>query len=215
MLFYFQDHALDTGRRELRRGADLVAVEPQVFDLLLYLLKNRERVVTKDDLFASVWGGRIVSDSTLTSRINAARTAIGDNGKAQALLRTIPRKGFRFVGEVSEGEAATSSDRTMGEHAADPPPQLIVDRPSIAVLPFENMSEDRSLELIVNGLAEDVIALLARVPGFFVIARASSFLYAKNAPEVRQIGTELGVRYVVTGSARSSAERVRITVQLV
>ena len=214
MKFVFSGQILDAGLRELRRNRELVPVEPQVFDLLLYLLKNRDRVVTKDDLIASVWGGRIVSDSTLTSRINAARTAIGDNGKSQALLRTIPRKGFRFVGEVTEG-GPSSSDRGTSEHVADPPPQLIADRPSIAVLPIENLSDDRGLELIVNGLAEDIIALLARVPGFFVIARASSFLYARNAPEVRQIGTELGVRYVVTGSARSSEARVRITVQLV
>ena len=208
MKFVFSGQILDAGLRELRRNRALVPVEPQVFDLLLYLLKNRDRVVSKDDLFASVWGGRVVSDSTLTSRINAARTAIGDNGKSQTLLRTIPRKGFRFVGEVTEGESPS-------EHVADPPPQLIADRPSIAVLPFENLSDDRGLELTVNGLAEDIIALLARVPGFFVIARASSFLYARNTPEVRQIGTELGVRYVVTGSARSSESQVRITVQLV
>jgi TolB-like protein len=198
----------------LRRNRELVPVEPQVFDLLLYLLKNRDRVVTKDDLIASVWGGRVVSDSTLTSRINAVRTAIGDSGKTQTLLRTIPRKGFRFVGEVTEG-ASASTDRGTAEPAGDPPPQMIADRPSIAVLPFENMSDDQGLELIVNGLAEDIIALLARVPGFFVIARASSFQYARNTPEVRQIGTELGVRYVVTGSARSAESRVRITVQLV
>jgi TolB-like protein/Flp pilus assembly protein TadD len=212
--FVFSGQILDVGLRELRRNRELVPVEPQVFDLLLYLLKNRDRVVSKDDLIAGVWGGRVVSDSTLTSRINAVRNAIGDNGKSQTLLRTIPRKGFRFVGEVTEGDPA-SSDRRTSEADGDPPPQLIADRPSIAVLPFENMSDDRSLELIVNGLAEDIIALLARVPGFFVIARTSSFLYAKNAPEVRQIGTELGVRYVVTGSARSSEARVRITVQLV
>jgi TolB-like protein/Flp pilus assembly protein TadD len=213
--FVFSGQILDAGLRELRRDRELVAVEPQVFDLLLYLLKNRDRVVSKDDLIAGVWGGRVVSDSTLTSRINAARTAIGDSGKNQALLRTIPRKGFRFVGEVTEEAASTPSDRDTGDHGADSPPQLIADRPSIAVLPFENLSDDRGLELIINGLAEDVIALLARVPGFFVIARASSFLYARNAPEVRQIGTELGVRYVVTGSARSSQDRVRITLQLV
>src|ERR1051325_2670754 len=98
--FVFSGQILDAGLRELRRNRELIAVEPQVFDLLLYLLKNRDRVVSKDDLIAGVWGGRVVSDSTLTSRINAARTAIGDTGKSQALLRTIPRKGFRFVGEV-------------------------------------------------------------------------------------------------------------------
>jgi adenylate cyclase len=102
-----------------------------------------------------------------------------------------------------------------GAQGVDSLPPLIADRPSIAVLPFENLSEDRALELIANGLAEDIIALLARVPGFFVIARASSFIYAQRAAEIRQVGAELGVRYVVTGSARSSADRVRVTVQLV
>ncbi len=189
-------------------------MEPQVFDLLVYLLKNRDRVVSKDDLIAGVWGGRVVSDSTLTSRINAVRTAIGDSGRSQTLLRTIPRKGIRFVGEVTDDAPGPASEKPAVESGSEPPP-LIADRPSIAVLPFENMSEDRGLELIVNGLAEDVIALLARVPGFFVIARASSFQYMRQTPDTRQVGTELGVRYVVTGSARSSQSQVRITVQLV
>jgi pimeloyl-ACP methyl ester carboxylesterase/DNA-binding winged helix-turn-helix (wHTH) protein len=98
----FSDHTLDTDRRELRRGCEPVAVEPQVFDLLVFLVENRDRVVSKDDLTAAVWGGRIVSDSTLTSRINAARKAVGDNGKDQKLIRTIARKGIRFVCAVDE-----------------------------------------------------------------------------------------------------------------
>jgi DNA-binding winged helix-turn-helix (wHTH) protein len=96
--FFFADHVLDTARRELRRGSERVAVEPQVFDLLIYLLENRDHVVSKDDLIASVWGGRIVSESTLTSRINAARKAVGDSGDEQNVIRTIARKGIRFVG---------------------------------------------------------------------------------------------------------------------
>jgi DNA-binding winged helix-turn-helix (wHTH) protein/alpha-beta hydrolase superfamily lysophospholipase len=100
--FLFTDHVLDIDRRELRRGAGLIAVEPQVFDLLVYLLQSRDRVVSKDDLIASVWQGRIVSESTLTSRINAARKAVGDSGEDQQLIRTIPRKGFRFIGAVTE-----------------------------------------------------------------------------------------------------------------
>src|SRR5690242_21823864 len=91
---------LDGDRRELRRGADPIAVEPQVFDLLIFLVQNRDRVVTKDDLIESIWGGRVVSDSTLTSRINAARKAIGDSGQQQKLIRTIARKGLRFIGDV-------------------------------------------------------------------------------------------------------------------
>jgi TolB-like protein/Flp pilus assembly protein TadD len=210
VLFLFEDFVLDSDRRELRAGSTIVPIEPQAFDLLVYLIENRNRVISKDDLIASVWGGRIVSDSTLDSRINAVRKALGDSGKEQRLIRTIARKGVRFVGEVRQ----TARDPANG-HGADLLPPLITDRPSIAVLPFENLSEDHALELIATGLAEDIIALLARVPGFFVIARASSFVYAQRPTEVRDVGAELGVRYVVTGSARSSAERVRVTVQLI
>src|SRR5215472_2309441 len=102
MQFRFADYMLDTNRRELRRGSELIAAEPQVFDLLVHLVQNRERVVSKDDLIASVWSGRIVSNSTLTSRINAARKAVADNGQDQRLIRTISRKGFRFIGDVRE-----------------------------------------------------------------------------------------------------------------
>jgi TolB-like protein len=215
--FRFENHVLDIDRRELRRGSDLIALEPQVFDLLLFLVQNRDRVVSKDDLIASVWHGRIVSDSTLTSRINAARKALGDSGKEQRLIRTVARKGLRFVGQVDHDRArsAAATDSLENGHAMEALPPLIADRPSIAVLPFENLSDDRALELIANGLAEDIIALLARVPGFFVIARASSFIYRPGSTEVRRIGGELGVRYVVTGSARGSEGRVRITVQLI
>lgn len=108
MLFAFGDYSLDARRRELRRGGELVAIEPQVFDLLVYLIQNRDRVVSKDDLLAGVWGGRIVSESTLTSRINAARRAVGDSGAEQALIRTVARKGLRFVGTVSEGAEPAS-----------------------------------------------------------------------------------------------------------
>src|SRR5215213_6320191 len=100
--FRFREYGLDTLRRELTRGPALVQAEPQVFDLLVYLIENRDRVVTKDDLIASVWQGRIVSDSTLTSRISAARKAVGDTGGEAQLIRTIPRKGLRFVGTVTE-----------------------------------------------------------------------------------------------------------------
>jgi TolB-like protein len=214
VLYLFENFALDGERRELRAAGTPVPIEPQVFDLLVYLIDNRERVVSKDDLIASIWGGRVVSDSTLDSRVNAVRKALGDSGKEQRLIRTFARKGLRFVGALQDRGEPTESD-VPAAAATDTHPPMIADRPSIAVLPFENLSEDRALELIVNGLAEDVIALLARVPGFFVIARASSFLYARRPAEMRQVGAELGVRYVVTGSVRASAERVRITVQLV
>jgi len=106
VLYRFEDYLLDTDRRELERGGEPVALEPQVFDVLVCLIRNRDRVVSKDDLLQEVWGGRIVSESTLTSRINAARKAVGDSGAEQALIRTVARKGLRFVGAVSEGPQA-------------------------------------------------------------------------------------------------------------
>ena len=123
MQFFFENHILDASRRELRRGPQLIALEPQVFDLLIYLIQNRDRVVSKDDLIASVWGGRIVSDSTLASRINAARKAVGDNGDIQKIIRTIARKGVRFVCAVHEqGAAAHDADARAVREA---PPQEI------------------------------------------------------------------------------------------
>jgi pimeloyl-ACP methyl ester carboxylesterase/DNA-binding winged helix-turn-helix (wHTH) protein len=121
VLFRFGDYALDTDRRELVRGGGLVAVEPQVFDLLVYLIRNRERVVSKDDLIEGVWGGRIVSESTLTSRINAARRAVGDSGAEQALIRTVARKGLRFVGAVREsaGQTPALADTGSSRPASD------------------------------------------------------------------------------------------------
>jgi adenylate cyclase len=136
MRYLFGEYALDTARRELRRGTDVVAVTPQVFDLLDYLIRHRERVVTRDDLIGAIWKGRIVSDAALTTRLNGARSAIGDSGDEQRLIRTLPRKGFRFVGEVREEREAAGPD-----DAAESAPAL-PDRPSIAVLPFANMSGD-------------------------------------------------------------------------
>src|SRR6516164_3156 len=102
LLYCFEDYALDLDRRELRRGTSLIPLQPQVFDLLAYLIRNRDRVVSKDDLIAAIWSGRIVSESALTTRINAARNAIGDSGDNQHLIKTLPRKGIRFVGVVRE-----------------------------------------------------------------------------------------------------------------
>jgi DNA-binding winged helix-turn-helix (wHTH) protein/pimeloyl-ACP methyl ester carboxylesterase len=120
--FRFEHYELDSDRRELRRGSEQIALEPQVFDLLIYLVQNRDRLVSKDDLIASVWGGRIVSDSTLTSRINAARKAVGDSGEEQHLIRTTPKKGFRFVGDVTE-LAKGGESRSLPTQA--PPPQEV------------------------------------------------------------------------------------------
>jgi TolB-like protein len=215
MKFVFGDHKLDTDRRELRRGSESVVLQPQVFDLLVYLVQNRDRVVSKDDLIATVWGGRIVSDSTLTSRINAARKAVGDSGGEQKLIRTIARKGLRFVGAVTTHEAAPSAGSSADEaHALARPALPLPDRPAIAVLPFVNMSDDPEQEYFSDGISEDIITALSKLRWFFVIARNSSFIYKGKAVHLKQIADELGVGYVVEGSVRKIGDRVRITAQL-
>src|SRR3954453_5922030 len=141
MTLSFGDYEIDIERREVRRAKTAVAVEPQVFDLLVYLVQNRDRVVSKDDLIASVWGGRSISDSTLTSRINAARKAIGDSGETQKLIRTVQRKGLRFVGQIREQTDASEPAGATSIGVDAPAPALALpDRPAIAVLPFVNMS---------------------------------------------------------------------------
>jgi TolB-like protein/Tfp pilus assembly protein PilF len=190
---------------------------PQVFDLLLYLIQNRERVVSKDDVLDAVWSGRIVSESTLTSHINAVRKAIGDNGEEQRLIRTVARKGFRFVGEIREGRASDGQNSpTMQpvkvDEASAP---ALPDKPSIAVLAFQNLSGDPEQEYFADGVVEDIITALSRMRWLFVIARNSSFTYKGRAVDVKQIGRELGVRYVLEGSVRKLANRVRITGQLI
>lgn len=219
MQFLFADHTLDTDRRELRRRGLPIAIEPQVFDLLAYLLQNRQRVVSKDDLFASVWGGRIVADSTLASRINAARKAVGDSGEEQRLIRTIARKGIRFVGEVQSLPGGNEPAQAAGPQRAElqEPRRAALpssDRPAIAVLPFVNMSGDPEQEYFSDGISEDIITALSKLRWFFVIARNSSFTYKGKSVHMKQVAEELGVGYVVEGSVRKEGERVRITVQL-
>jgi len=210
--FIFGEYTLDTDTRELRRRDTLISVQPLVFDLLTYLLRNRERVVSKDDLFAAVWAGRIVSDSTLGTHINAARRAIGDNGDAQKMIRTVPRKGVRFVGEVKT--PAARIEPAQADRPSSTRPSLSSDRPTIALLPFVNMSGEPQQEYFSDGISEDIIAALTRLRWFYVVARNSSFSYKGRAVQLKQIGEELGACYIVEGSVRKEGERVRITVQL-
>jgi TolB-like protein/Tfp pilus assembly protein PilF len=214
LLFLFDNFSVDTDRRELRHDGELRSVEPQVFDLLEFLIRNRNHLVSRDELLAAVWHGRIVSESTLASRINAARAAIGDNGEDQRLIRTIMRKGIRFVGtahEEQKSEVATTSGAAEQPRSVLPLP----DRPSIAVLPFSNMSGDREQDYFADGICEDIITGLSKLRWFFVIARNSSFTYKEKAVDVRQVGRELGVRYILEGSVRKGGNRVRITAQLI
>jgi DNA-binding winged helix-turn-helix (wHTH) protein len=203
--YLFEEYAFDTDRRELHRGADVVSVAPQVFDLLDYLIRNRERVVSKDDLINAIWNGRSVSDAALTTRLNAARTAIGDSGEEQHLIKTLPRKGFRFVGPVREVQWAAGGEVANNPVEPTKPALTLPDKPSIAILPFTNLSADPEQDYFADGMVEDIITALSRFKALFVIARNSSFTYKGRTVDVKQIGRELGVRYVLEGSVRKAA----------
>jgi TolB-like protein len=211
----FEGFTLDADRRELGQGSQLIAIGPQVFDVLVYLVKNRDRVVSKDELLDGVWGGRIVSLSTLGSHISAVRRAVGDNGGEQRLIRTVARKGFRFVGDVQETVAAAQHATPRFTTAIDQDRLEYSDKPSIAVLPFRNLSGDPQQEYFADGMVEEITTAIARIPWLFVIAPNSSFTYKDKLTDLTQVARELGVRYLLEGSVRRAENRVRISGKLI
>lgn len=204
--YFFDDFSLDTERRELRRGSDIVAIAPQVFDLLCYLIGNRERVVSKDDLISSIWQGRAVSDVALSTRLNAVRRALQDSGDEQRLIKTFPRKGVRFVAAIRE---ALPTATVAGS------PSPAAGKSSLVVLPFANLSPDPAQDYFVDGVTESLTTDLSRMAGIFVIGRNTAFSYKGKHVDLKQIGHELGVRYVLEGSVQRAGTRMRINIQLV
>ena len=215
MSISFEGFTLDVERRELGQKSQLIAIGPQVFDVLVYLVKNRDRVVGKDELLDAVWGGRIVSLSTLGSHISAVRRAVGDNGDEQRLVRTVARKGFRFVGDVHETRAATERATPLLTTATEHDRLEYADKPSIAVLPFRNLSGDPQQEYFADGMVEEITTAIARIPWLFVVAPASSFTYRDKPVDLTQVARELGVRYLLEGSVRRAKNRVRISGKLI
>jgi TolB-like protein len=215
MRYFFEEYAFDTDLRELYRGTSPVSVTPQVFDLLDYLIRHRDHVVSKDDLISAVWNGRIISDAALATRMNAARAAIGDDGDKQRLIKTLPRKGFRFIGAVQEGQSpaiapirsARNDDATQRPFS---PPHL-----SMVVLPFANLSGDPEQDYFVDGITESLTTDLSHIWGSFVIGRHTAFTYKGKAVDLKQIGRDLNVGYVLEGSVRRGGDRLRVNVQLV
>lgn len=217
MLLMFEDCVLDLGRRELKRAAMVVAMPPKVFDLLAYLACRHERVVSRTELINDVWDGRVVSESTLASHINAVRKAVGDDGQQQRVIRTMSRKGFRLTAAVRVADPEAGAGRPDIEYArmSKEAASALSDKPSIAVLPFVNLSGDPQQDYLADGVVEDIIVALSRYRWLFVVARNSSFTYKGKSVDVTQIGRELGVRYVLEGSWRKSANRFRVTGQLI
>ncbi len=222
MRLAFSGYEINQERRELTFQGQAVAVGPQVFDILVYLATHRDRVVSKDELLQAVWRGRIVSESTITSHINAVRKAIGDSGSEQRLVRTLSRKGFRFVGDVETVSVETMAEPMPLANASSVAAEVserqglsLPGKPSIAVLPFQNLSGDPEQDYFADGVVEDVITALSRLRWLFVIARNSSFTYKGQLVDVKAVGRELGVRYILEGSLRKSGNRVRITGQVI
>jgi TolB-like protein/DNA-binding winged helix-turn-helix (wHTH) protein len=241
MQYRFADFELDLSQQELRRLGESVHIEPQVFDVIVHLVRNHDRIVSKDELIEAVWNGRIISEAALSSRINGARRALGDNGTDQFFIRTLHKRGFRFVGDVraiSAPETDSEAARLVPDDSAAPanaPVRVSVSsevsrlddivsesvkaeantRPSIAVLPFGNMSGDPENDYFSYGLTEDIIRLLARNRWLSVISRHSTVAFQGRVVDAREVGELLGVRYVMVGSVRKSRDTVRITAELV
>jgi TolB-like protein len=209
MVYRFEDFELDLDRVELRRAGKPVPMEPQVFALLALLVENAERMVSKDEIHDRIWSGRVVSDAALNSRIRSARQAVGDDGKAQRLIRTVRSSGFRFVGTVSTGGPAASSGPAPAAAAATG-----MSRPCIAVLPFENQSEDPAQDFFADAVAADIIAALSKHRWIEVLSRSATFGFKGRPVDIRQLARDLNATYVVEGTVRRSGDRIRVSVQL-
>jgi adenylate cyclase len=234
MRLAFGDYELDTALFELRRSGVPHPVEPQVFDLLVYLAKHRDRIVSRGELLDELWAGRVVTESTLSSRIKAARQAIGDNGRSQSCIATFNRRGYRFVAEVQE--QPETDVRARATHTPDgnvimrgvidgsanvdgaclfprePGPHP--DRPSLAVLPFSHSLGNDAIAWTAEVLGEDIGIQLARIPGFLVVSRNSTERYRGREVGIGQIREELGIDYLVQGSVWEMGNRLRVSVQL-
>jgi TolB-like protein len=207
----FANYELDLDAAELRRDAKTIAVEPQVFDLIRFFAENAGRLVTRDDIIEGVWGGRIVSDAAISTRIAAVRKALGDDGKAQRVIKTVSRRGFRFLPDARRDETfePAPTSRLEPERGRLPLP----DRPSIAVLPFESLSADAEIPGFAQGLRIDIQNALIKVSGLFLVAvgsaNAVAGLPSKDAAEA------LGVRFLLHGQVRRGGPMIRVSVQLI
>jgi adenylate cyclase len=204
----FEAFTLDLERLTLCGPSGQANLRRKSFDVLRYLAEHTGRVVTKDELIKAIWPDVTVGDESLTKCISEVRQAIGD--KSQSVIKTVPRRGYLFDVPISSPDAPTDCTAE-----AVIPARALPDRPSIAVLPFANMSGDPQQEYVSDGIVEDIITELSRFSGLFVIARNSSFQWKGKPVDARQVGRDLGVRYLLEGSVRRAGQRIRISTQLI
>ncbi len=216
MISRFGDFELDTAAFELRKNGDKVAVEPQVFAVIQFLVENRDQMVSKSEIMDAIWNGRIVSEAAISSRIRSARKALGDTGKTRQLIQTIHGRGFRFIAPVTE---AVSSAAIHSQQAKPTAHSLALperkDRPAIAVLPFENFGSDREDDFFAAGLTEEVIANLSRFRDLFVFSRSTTAALSREQATISDVRQTLKADFVIEGSVRKSDTKVRITFQLI
>ncbi len=221
MIYAFDIFELDTGKAELRKGGAVVAVEPQVFQLLVFLAENADRLVSKEEIAKTIWAGRVVSDSAISSRIKSARQVLGDDGTAQKFIKTVHGRGLRFIERVKRVGGGEPSEPPPSDSAiaAAPAQSPVIERPessrpSIAILPLRLVSDTSSRALVAEALPYDLITELSRLRWLFVIARGSSFRF-RSEDDARIVGKQLGVRYCLSGSAEIDGAGMRLTFELV
>lgn len=211
MIYRFDSFELDIARFELRKDGEKRPLEPQVFDLLAFLVERRDRLVPKEEVFEKLWEGRVVTDSALTSRIKEARRALGDSGKAQRYIKTVYGKGFRFVKDVqiTHGAVLPGASQEKADVSIE-----TSSRPSIAVLPFKSKASEGPYDMLAEGLAHEVITELARLRWLLVIARGSSFRFRDPDTDLREVGRVLGVRYCLSGGVETNRQQLVVTTEL-
>lgn len=222
MIYRFDAFELDMALFELRKHGMPCPLEPQVFSLLAHLVEHRDRLVSKEEIFQKLWHGRVVTDSTLASRVKSARKALGDSGKTQRLIKTVHGKGFRFIGAVqAEHDPVVTlpdDDSRLQPNGSATDPYAdgqASQRPSLAVLPFRSIGATSVYDSIADGLAHELIAELARLRWLFVIARGSSFRFREQHVDVRELGRVLGVSYCLSGSIEIIGQQLAVTTELV
>ncbi len=210
MTWTFGQFQLDPERFELTRGDRRVRLEPQVLSLLIYLVQNRDRMVTKDEIVAAVWQGQAVSDASISSRIRSARQAVDDDGARQAAIRTVHGRGFRFIAEVIGLRSAVLASDALASDLPDHPGG----RPSIAVLPFQPLGMSPQLSILGDAIPHEIIEALSRLRWLAVIARGSSFRFRQVDADLDLVSTALAARYVLSGIIENPDDTVAVTLEL-
>ncbi len=215
MKWTFGDFLLDPERFELFCSGQRIRLEPQVLALLVHLIRHRDRLVTKEEIADTIWQHRFVSDASIASRIHSARQAVGDDGKAQSVIRTVHGRGFRFVADIQESHAALPRAADQVIEPACSMTTSMTTRPSIAILPFHAVVMPLELAILAEAIPHEIIQALSRLRWLAVIARGSSFRFRQTEPDLTLVATALGARYVLSGDIELRGKNLSVTLALV